>query len=60
LLEEERQHQAMATNERNRFFQDRLKDLRDLVKDIKQDDWKYMASERIPSHVTKSLAWKQP
>lgn len=59
MLQEEKNHQAMAAAEHQVFLQDRMKALRDLVKTIKDDEWKYMAQERVPSHVTKSLAWKQ-
>jgi hypothetical protein len=60
MLEEERDHQAMVEAEHQRFLQDKMKALKELVKEIKQDDWKYMPHERIPSHVTRSMAWKQP
>ena len=58
-LQDEREHVRVATVQHDALVLEKLDNLRGLVKEIKQDDWKYDAKERLPNHVTKSLAWKQ-
>ena len=59
-LQEEGEHCRLAEAQHEELVQEKLDHLRGLVKDIKADDWKYDPKERLPAHVTKSLAWKQP
>ena len=58
-LQEEGEHCRLAASQHDELVQEKLDHLRGLVKDIKADDWKYDPKERLPAHVTKSLAWKQ-
>lgn len=59
-IHDEATHDGLAAAQHDNLVLEKLENLRSLVKEIKQDDWKYNAKERLPAHVTKSMAWKQP
>ena len=57
-LEEENDHQRMTALQHSQLVREKLDNLRGLDKEIEADNWKYEPKERVPNHVTKSLAWK--
>jgi hypothetical protein len=56
-LEEEADHERTASSQHKQLVREKLDNLRSLIDEVKQDDWKYDSKDRLPNHVTKSLAW---
>lgn len=57
-MEEDHEHDRLTANHHRHLVREKLENLRLLVKEIQDDDWCFDRKERLPSHVTKSLAWK--
>eukprot|EP00977_Amphora_coffeiformis_P013233 scaffold3410_cov158-Amphora_coffeaeformis.AAC.7 len=57
-LEEENDHHRMTALQHRQLVREKLDYLKGLVKEIEADNWKYAPKERVPNHLTKSLAWK--
>lgn len=57
-LDEEQEHERLTSHHHRHLVLEKLDNLRLLVKEIQDDDWCFDPKERIPNHVTKSLAWK--